>query len=163
MFNWLFGEFVDLFVVRYHLWSVIVVLITLLIYLYLLRKLHPIYNLLVLVIMIKFSANLLEEMYFVVLGWYDIYSLTSINFLSVIGIIPLIYIFNSKFHFLKINKWFLVCVAIQTMVFVGIFVAGPEYVLFSPHGEYNWLWALSKALGFWMWLPLVWKVNKYEK
>ena len=151
MFNWLFGEFVEIFFVHIHLWSVIVILTTLLTYFYLLRKLHPIYSLLVASTMIMFSKSILEEMYFVVLGWFS-----TLDFLFIVGLIPLIYIFNLKFHFLKINKWFIICVAIQAMVFVGIFVVGPEYVLFSPYGDYNWLWALSKALGFWMWLPLIW-------
>lgn len=154
-------DFVEIFGIKIHLWTVIVIVVAVLIPLYLLRKIDIIHRLLIILTLGVFSKSVLESAYLVGLGIFPI-----LDLLFVVGIFPVIFLLNRKFCFLQLNKGFILLSIVQASVlllmwYTGFFQALDKWMCQHGPDPHNWMWLITRGLGFWLWFSLI-KINKEE-
>lgn len=74
----------------------------------------------------------------------------------VIGLGAIMSIVNDQFKFIKIGKVFLMCMCFYVISFLALYASGWFYdvgafMLYKGPDPHNWLWAVSKGLGFFVW------------
>ena len=156
--------FIDVFGHKFYLWSFICITSTWLICFYRLKGIKFIHRFLISTNLCIFASHFGEIIYTLLLTGI----VPHVYVLSTLGLLLLLILCNVYYKFLHFNRLFLVLVVIQifvyaTLIFSGHYIAlnlwnagkGPD-----PHG---WLWVINNGIAFWMWLPLVWKVNKHKK
>lgn len=148
--------FADILGIRIHIWSLLVFAIFVIVVLIRLRKLNPIFSLTItctMFLFISFLNGILFDFLLPSEGWflYLLYTITISIFLIMM---------NRHLKFLRFNKWFISLGILHISIYVILYYSGffaKLNVWFyndvpDPHGLF---WMMHKALGYWMWIPLI--------
>lgn len=148
-------DFIEIFGIPVHEWSLIVLVSTFLIAFYLLKKLKFLNRLVVSSALYVFGVHSYEACWIFLLGNNPIiYIFTSLFLLLII-----LY-YNIKGKFLCINKIFLLLLCLHIVIFLfqfyfGWFEAVKLWIEGNGSDPHNWIWLINKGLGNWTWLILL--------
>ena len=92
-------------------------------------------------------------------------TLIGMYILVTIGLGASMLIANNYFKFIKINKFFFTCLFVYIVSFLALYISGFFYdvgmfMLYNGPDPHNWLWAVTKGLGFFTWVCMLGKVSK---
>jgi hypothetical protein len=159
-----------------HVWSLLVyAAFCLLVFVKLVRYLHPIYAFMIAYVIGMVGNNVYESLWQYIMYETGINSYFMQYIVVDIGLVVLLLVANYKFKCLRLNKWVIILGVIELSTFYFLAVTGhydalriwiangyqpSEIIQTDPH---NLLWMLNKALGVWFLYPLVLSKEQYKE